>query len=95
GEIRGRGMLYGLEFVADPQTKQPFPAEAGLTRRILTKALKRRLMLIGGMPGCVDGVNGDQLQLTPAFIFTEEQIVQAVEILRQAILDARDELRHL
>ena len=45
-----------------------------------------------GMPGCADGVDGDQLQLSPALIITEAEIDQAVERLRQSIEEVRNEL---
>ena len=37
-------------------------------------------MLVGGSPGCADGVNGDQLQLSPPLVMTEVQIDDAVHV---------------
>ncbi len=85
GDIRGRGLLVGIEFVADEQSKTPFPAEARLTERIVREAFEMGLVLIGGMFGCADGVNGDHLQLSPAFVITEKEIDKAVEIMHTAI----------
>ncbi|MBC7234777.1 MAG: aminotransferase class III-fold pyridoxal phosphate-dependent enzyme, partial [Chloroflexi bacterium] len=93
GDVRGKGFLMGVEFVRDLETKAPFPLDYRLTSRIVAAALKRRLMVIGGMPGMVDGVLGDHLQITPAFIITEEQIDTAVGILHESICQVKKELR--
>lgn len=92
GNVRGLGMFQGIEFVRDRATKAPFPAEVRLTQRIVDRAMELGLIVIGGMPGCADGTNGDQLQISPAFVFSEEQIDEAVALLRQAIEDVRAEL---
>ena len=49
-------------------------------------------MLVGGSPGCADGVNGDQLQLSPPLVMTEAQIDSAVDMLSTAIEAARQEV---
>jgi adenosylmethionine-8-amino-7-oxononanoate aminotransferase len=49
-------------------------------------------MLVGGSPGCADGVNGDQLQLSPPLVMTEAQIDDAVGMLAAAIETARQEM---
>ena len=49
-------------------------------------------MLVGGSPGCADGVNGDQLQLSPPLVMTEAQIDDAVVMLAAAIETAHAEV---
>jgi adenosylmethionine-8-amino-7-oxononanoate aminotransferase len=49
-------------------------------------------MLVGGSPGCADGVNGDQLQLSPPLVMTEAQIDDAVGMLAAAIETAHAEV---
>ena len=85
GDVRGLGFLQGVEFVRDPEKKTPFPKAAELTRRVVDEAFKRKLMIIGGMPGVVDTELGDQLQITPSFTTTREQIDTAVEIIHESI----------
>ena len=85
GEVRGRGFLMGVEFVRDPSTKDPFPPELEFSSKVVAEALKRGLMIIGGMGGMIDGVAGDHLQITPAFITSDEQIGWAVDTVRQSI----------
>ena len=92
GDVRGKGFLMGVEFVRDPETKEPFPNEAGLTGKIVANALERKLMIIGGMGGMVDGVLGDHLQITPSFTITKEQIDQAIDIIDESIRRAVEEV---
>ena len=92
GDVRGKGLLLGIEFVADKETKAPFPAEAGLTARIVTKAFEMGVFLVAGLGGCADGVHGDQIQISPALVISEEQIDKVVEIMRVAIEQSAEEV---
>ena len=85
GDVRGKGLFQGIEFVADRETKEPWPAEARLTERIVSKAFEMGMILIAGLGGCADGVRGDQIQISPAFVISEAEIDKAVGILRKAI----------
>lgn len=84
GDVRGIGLLWAVEFVADKSTKQPFPAETNLAGRVAQAAVKRGL-LVYPMQGCVDGVAGDHLLLAPPAVITEDQIACAAENLLQAV----------
>jgi len=87
GDVRGLGLLWGVEFVRDKKTKQPFPPErdfAGLAGQ----AALRRGLLVYPMQGCVDGVAGDHLLIAPPAVITGEQIGEAVDQLRAAILES-------
>ncbi len=45
------------------------------------------------MPGVVDNELGDQLQITPAFTITKEQIDTAIDIIRQSIVEVKKQLK--
>jgi len=92
GDVRGKGLLLGIEFVQDKEEKTAFPAEIGLTSRIVAAAFRRRMHVVGGMGGMVDGVLGDHLQITPSFIITEQEVDEAVSILKESILEVMKEL---
>lgn len=92
GDIRGVGMFYGVEFVQDKDTKEPFDAAVGLTAKVVKAGMDLGIMLVGGSPGCADGVNGDQLQLSPPLVMTDAQIDDAVGMLAEAIETARLEV---
>jgi adenosylmethionine-8-amino-7-oxononanoate aminotransferase len=84
GEIRGRGLFQGLEFVADRASKRPFAPELRLNARIKAEAMARGLLCYP-MGGTIDGRHGDHLLLAPPFIVSDDQLEQIVERLDQAI----------
>ena len=84
GDIRGRGLMWGLEFVADRSTKAPFPAEHRLSRKIADAAFERGLIIYPSS-GNVDGLQGDQVMIAPPFIVTDEQLDEIVALLAEAI----------
>jgi adenosylmethionine-8-amino-7-oxononanoate aminotransferase len=85
GDVRGIGLLQGVEFVADQATKRPFPPEAGVTRRIVEATLAEGVMVVGGMSGMIDGAAGDHIQISPPYIFTEANVEQLVRALEAAV----------
>jgi adenosylmethionine-8-amino-7-oxononanoate aminotransferase len=87
GDVRGLGMLWGVEFVADRQSKQPFAPELNFAARVGTAAVNRGL-LVYPMQGCVDGVSGDHLLIAPPAVITNEEIAEALGELREAIREA-------
>jgi adenosylmethionine-8-amino-7-oxononanoate aminotransferase len=91
GDVRGLGLLWAVEFVADKKTKQPFPAEKGFSG-LVGQACAKRGLLVYPMQGSVDGVAGDHILVAPPAVITGEQIAWAVEELRAAISDARKNL---
>jgi adenosylmethionine-8-amino-7-oxononanoate aminotransferase len=76
--------MLGLEFVADRETKEPFPPKARLARRLGDAAFERGLILYPGQ-GSVDGVRGDHVMIAPPFIVTDEQMDEIVTILVEAL----------
>jgi adenosylmethionine-8-amino-7-oxononanoate aminotransferase len=84
GDVRGIGLLWAVEFVADKSTKRPFPPEQNFSGRVAGAALKRGL-LVYPMQGSVDGLSGDHLLLAPPAIITHDQTGWAVEQLRAAV----------
>ncbi|MGC8201370.1 aspartate aminotransferase family protein [Aliiroseovarius sp. PTFE2010] len=77
GDIRGRGMFRGLEFVADRSTKEPFDPDRKLALRLKAKAMENGLICYP-MNGTIDGRLGDHVLLAPPFICTEAQIDELV-----------------
>ena len=87
GDVRGIGLLLGVEFVADKSSKRPFPPEDNVASRVAQAAAARGL-LVYPMQGCVDGVSGDHLLVAPPAIITDGQIGWAVDRLGAAIAEA-------
>lgn len=86
GDVRGIGLMWAVEFVADRARKAPFPAEVHFANRVCSCCMERGVLLYPGH-GSVDGWRGDHLMVAPPYIVTEEQIDLVVDTLRQAILD--------
>jgi adenosylmethionine-8-amino-7-oxononanoate aminotransferase len=91
GDVRGIGLLWGVEFVADKSSKRPFAPEENFSGRVAAAALHRGL-LVYPMQGSVDGIRGDHLLLAPPAIITGQQITWAAKQLRAAVLEARASL---
>ena len=87
GEVRGIGLLRGVEFVSDKKTKKPFAPDLNFAGRVASAALKRGL-LVYPIQGCVDGISGDHLLIAPPAVITAEQIDWAVQQLRESIEEA-------
>jgi adenosylmethionine-8-amino-7-oxononanoate aminotransferase len=87
GDVRGIGLLWGVEFVADKATKRPFAPELNFAGRVAQAAVNRGL-LVYPMQGCVDGVAGDHLLIAPPAVITADQIDWAAKQLREAIEEA-------
>ena len=80
GDIRGRGLFWGVELVADRQTKKPFDPKLQLHARIKKEAMARGLMVYP-MGGTVDGRYGDHVLLAPPFIASQAELTMIVERL--------------
>jgi adenosylmethionine-8-amino-7-oxononanoate aminotransferase len=91
GDVRGIGLLWGIEFVADKSSKRPFAPEESFSGRVAAAALDRGL-LVYPMQGSVDGIRGDHLLLAPPAIITGQQMTWAAEQLRAAVLETRASL---
>jgi len=92
GEVRGLGMMWAVEFVADRTTKAPFPPGLRFSQRVSSLAFERGVLLYARY-GTVDGVAGDHLMVSPPFVITEAQIDEVVSVLQEAICDAWEEAR--
>jgi adenosylmethionine-8-amino-7-oxononanoate aminotransferase len=84
GDVRGIGMMWGVEFVADCESKAPYPIEAHFSSRVCARCMELGVLFYPGR-GSVDGVRGDHLMVAPPYVVTERQIDTMVETLRQAI----------
>jgi adenosylmethionine-8-amino-7-oxononanoate aminotransferase len=84
GDIRGRGLFWGIELVADRASKQWFDPARKLHVQLKRAAMAEGLMVYP-MGGTVDGRCGDHLLLAPAFIACEDALAQIVCKLHRAI----------
>ena len=87
GDIRGRGLLVGLELVADRSTRAPFPRTARLTEAVVRGARSRGVLLYSGT-GNADGVNGDTILLGPPLVVTDDELARIVAVVGESIDEA-------
>ena len=84
GDVRGLGLVGGVELVRDRATKESFDASAGAARRVAIAALEQGVI--------VRALPGDVLAMSPPFVITNEQIDRIVQALDSAIARVEKEL---
>jgi len=84
GDVRGLGLLWGVEFVVDKPSKRPFDSKLNFAGRVAQEAFERGL-LVYPIQGCVDGYSGDHVLIAPPAVITDEQISWAVERLQESV----------
>lgn len=84
GDIRGLGLMRGIEFVKDKTTKEPFDSNASYAYQIGEEARNLGLTMLMSN-GCDRGIKGDMVLLGPPFIISEAQIDDMVDILEEAV----------
>jgi hypothetical protein len=89
GDVRGRGLLAGIEFVADPETREPLPRSAAFAETFTQAALDAGLVVWPNV-GHADGRSGDLVMLAPPFVVTEDQIDEIVELFTRALRDTAE-----
>jgi len=84
GDVRGLGLMVGIELVADRETKAPFARRDQVTERVVATARDLGLLLYSST-GHVDGTDGDLVMLGPPFVVTDDECALAVERTEAAI----------
>lgn len=84
GDVRGRGLLAGIEFVEDKETRAPFPRTARFAETFVDAALDAGLVVWPNV-GQADGTNGDIALLAPPFTIEEADIATLVARFRTAL----------
>jgi 4-aminobutyrate aminotransferase len=82
GQVRGLGMMIGVEFVQDPASRQP---DEDLRDRMIDLAFERGLLLLG----CGQSV----VRIAPPLCITPEEAEQGLEIFEEALQQAEDHVR--
>lgn len=84
GDVRGRGLLAGIEFVEDKTTRRPFPPAARFAELFAATALELGLVVWPNAGQLPDGT-GDLAMLAPPFVIDEDQIGEMVALFTQAV----------
>jgi hypothetical protein len=86
GDVRGRGLMAGVELVADKSARRPFPRTEKKAESVTARAFANGLVVYPST-GCADGRNGDLVMLAPPFVTTDEQIDEMTSILESSLAD--------
>lgn len=84
GDVRGRGLLAGVEFVADAGTRATFPRRARVAERFTRNAQDEGL-IVWPNTGHADGEHGDLVMLAPPYIIEEREIDEIVARFSRAL----------
>jgi adenosylmethionine-8-amino-7-oxononanoate aminotransferase len=84
GDIRGLGLLLGVEFVKDKITREPFAREQNIAEKV-RQACMEESVLIYPTQGCVDGMRGDHILLAPPFTISTAECALIARALQAAV----------
>ena len=84
GDIRGLGLLIGVEFVKDKTSREPFPPAQNIAERIRQAAMEEGVLTYPTQ-GCADGLRGDHILLAPPFILTADESARIAAALQSAL----------
>ncbi len=84
GDIRGKGLMWGIELVENKETRRPFDPSKKAAGVATTECLERGLVIYPGS-GQIDGLEGDQFLIAPPLIVTEEQVEDIAARLKGAL----------
>ncbi|MGG3575080.1 aspartate aminotransferase family protein [Bacillus gobiensis] len=83
GDIRGKGLLIGVEFVRNKETKDPFPPEFGLTEKIVKEAKKRGLLLYPSSAGL--DTAGNAVIISPPLTISKKEMQELFHLFQSVI----------
>lgn len=84
GDVRGRGLLAGIEFVEDKTTRAALPRAVRFAESF-TEAAQQAGLVVWPNVGHADGTNGDLVMVAPPFIVTEQEIDEIVRRFAEAL----------
>jgi adenosylmethionine-8-amino-7-oxononanoate aminotransferase len=84
GDVRGRGLLAGVEFVEDKASRRPFDRSLRMVET-LTETAQAAGLVLWPQAGSAEGGSGDLILIAPPFIVTEDEIAELVARLRGAL----------
>ncbi len=91
GDVRGKGLMIGVEFVSNPFTKIPFRKPLALTNRIITKARDKGLIIYPASAG-VEGGDGDAIIISPPLTINKQEMDLLLRILKETVYEVQNEL---
>ena len=93
GNIRGRGLFWGIEFVQNQETKGSFDPKVEFGYRVQRKAFDLGVAIYPGA-ATVDGVRGDHVLVAPPYTVTEAELREIVLVVREAYDSVEQDIDH-
>jgi len=90
GNVRGKGLFWGVEFVRDRSTHEAFPFGANIAGQVVDEAFGQGLMVYPAR-GAQDGAAGDAIIIAPPLTITETELDELLSLLDSTL--ARVEAR--
>jgi hypothetical protein len=84
GDVRGLGLLLGVEFLKDKSSREPFPKSDNIAEKIRQAAVAEGVLTYPTQ-GCVDGQRGDHILLAPPFTISQEESALIARALQSAL----------
>lgn len=91
GNVRGKGMMIGIEFVSNYFSKYPFNKEVGVTSKIIKTALEKGLLVYPSSAG-IEGVAGDAVIISPPLTINKHEMDKLIHLLSETISEVQNEL---
>ncbi|QNP96439.1 Putative aminotransferase [Yarrowia lipolytica] len=86
GDVRGRGLFWDVEFVADKATKEVFPASMNLAGIMHVRCIENGAHFLKGK-GTIDSVLGDHMMVSPAYTVTRVEIDRMIDVLANTLAE--------
>lgn len=88
GDVRGLGLLQSVELVAELFSRKPFPLHAGITQRVVEKAMEKGLIVYPAVGG-LNGIAGDAFLVAPPLTIMKEEVDKIIDIIEEVLLEVQ------
>ncbi len=92
GDVRGIGMLFGVELVENKITKTPYAPSHNISGKIADYCFNHGVIILAGVTGTADGVEGEALQISPPLIMEEKEWDAAINVLKDAVIHVHNNI---
>ncbi|MFA9556227.1 aspartate aminotransferase family protein [Evansella sp. AB-rgal1] len=92
GDVRGLGLLTGIEFVSNIFNKIPFSSEVNVTKSVITKAMEKGLLVYPASAG-IDGAGGDAVIIAPPLTIKIDELVKLLSLFEEVVKEIQEELQ--
>jgi len=90
GQVRGRGLLLGVELVRDPKTKEPLPVDANAAQLLTDIAFDNGLIVYPRRS--INGMAGDHVLVSPPLIVSADEVDEILKRFSEALRKTMDKL---